>query len=120
MKIILDFLSLPLGLPISPIWSFLGMIIIGEVAFRIAYSIAGDYGSSSAERSIIHWIARFILYFGIWALACVVIIAAQFIAAHWIWFAAGGVFLLAGCIVTIFVISKKKKTLLQQGIDVEL
>ena len=120
MKILLDFLSLPLGLPISPIWSFLGMLVIGEVAFRIAYSIAGDYGSSSAERCIIHWIARFILYFVIWALACAVIMATQFIAAHWIWFTAGVGLLLIGCIVTIFVISKRKKTLLNYSIDVGL
>ena len=119
MKILLDSLTLPLGIPISPVWSLLGMIIIGEVAFRIAYSIAGDYGSSSGERCIIHWIARFILFFVIWALTCEVIMAARFIATHWIWFAVGGILILIGCIGAILVILKKKKALLNQGIDVD-
>ena len=80
---IIDFLLLPLSLPINPIWDFVICAVIGEVAFRIAYEKAGQLGSSSGERSLLHWFFRIIIYFGIWSVVCAICYAVQFVTAHW-------------------------------------
>ena len=106
MKALLDFLSLPLSLPINPIWEFVIMAVISEIALRIAFNLAGEYGSTSGERYAIHWILRFILYFGLWALACVIITITTFIKAHWVWSVAIGIILL---ITAVLLLIKHRK-----------
>ncbi len=84
MKSLLDLLTLPLSLPVSPVLDYLICLIIGEIAFRIAYYYAGEYGYSSSERKLIHWVIRIPLYFVIWLVACAIILAVRFIEEHWI------------------------------------
>ena len=85
MKMLLDFLTLPLSLPISPFWDFLICLVLGEIAYRVAYSLAGEYGSTSVERGRIHWIIRIPFFFILWIIACVIIKAVMFVSANLIW-----------------------------------
>jgi len=109
MSKILDFLTLPLSLPISPILDFIICLAIGEVAYQIAYSVAGEHGHSGRERFLLHWLIRIPLYFLIWCIACLLIIIVDFIKAHWIYvLIALGVLLLIG-ITTLIIIKRKRK-----------
>ncbi len=85
MKGLLEFLALPLSLPISPIWDFVICAIIGEIAYQVAFSYAGRNGSSSGERTLLHWLIRFPVYFGLWLMICILILIVKFIKANWIW-----------------------------------
>ena len=85
MKALFEFLKLPLSLPISPIWDFVICVVIGEVAYQIAFSYAGRNGSSSGERTILHWLVRIPVYFVLWVVICTLILVVQFIKANWIW-----------------------------------
>ena len=109
MKAVLNFITLPLSLPISPIWDYLICILLGEIAFRIAYSLAGQYGSTSGERTLLHWIIRILCYLLLWLVACFIILVVNFIKVHWMWVLIGfGVLALAGIVVLILCRLKKK------------
>jgi len=109
----LNFITLPLGLPINPILEFVIMLIIGEVVYRIAFKAAGDLGGSSAERSILHWLIRIPLYFIVWAFVCGCILAYQFIAEHlWVLFVVGGIGI---AVVAIVIIVKVRRRMEQNG-----
>ena len=73
MKILFDLLTDPLGLPINPIIEWIIMIIIGEIAYRIAFYIVGESGASGTEARLAHWSIRIFIYFIIWAVARAVI-----------------------------------------------
>ena len=103
MSALWNFITLPLGLPIEPIWSFIGMLIIAEVAYRVAYAY-GAMGDTSIERGIIHWIVRIPLYLALWILACVVIAAYRIIKRYWV-----AILLLLMVVVIVAVIYIKKK-----------
>lgn len=98
-----DFLTDPLGLPIHPLWEYLILVVIGEIAFRIAWNASpGGFGGST-----IHWVVRVIAFVVMWAVTYVVIAIAKFIIAHWIPIACiiGGL-AIAGI---VFVIIYKRK-----------
>ena len=89
MSFIFGLATDPLGLPIEWWKEWLIMGVIGTVAFLISYAIVGkmyDSGdiSTSAGGSIVHWIIRAVVFFALWAFTYGVIIAARFVAAHWI------------------------------------
>lgn len=84
MSSLWNFLTMPFNLPISPMWSYIGMAIIGTVACVIAYRLAGAIGGSSTEKSIIHWCIRIIVFVTLWAIACSFIYLYRFIAKYWI------------------------------------
>ena len=70
-KIIFSILVDPLGLPISAVYEYIILIIIGEIAYRISYWKVGDFidegflPSKNLAR-MAHWIIRFVVYFLIW------------------------------------------------------
>ena len=108
MSAFLDFITLPLGLPINPI-----LAIIGEVVFRIAYKAAGDLGGSSTERSILHWLIRIPLYFVVWAFVCGCILIYQYITKNlWVLFVVGGIVI---AVVAIVIVVKIRKRMKQNG-----
>lgn len=103
LSFIFDRLTDPLGLPISPLWEYLILLVIGEIAFRIAWEASpGGLGGS-----IIHWIVRAITYIVIWAIVYAVIWTGKFIIAHWIPFACAA----AGMLIigTIVAVAKSRK-----------
>lgn len=114
---IIDFLSLPLSLPISPIWDFVICLVIGEVAYQFAYAKAGELGTSSGERTLLHWLIRVPVYFILWAIACVVILVARFIKQHWITvlIVIGAIAFIVGLCFTIRWLVKKKRTQKTEG-----
>ena len=77
---IFERLTDPLTLPINPLWEYVILLIIGKIAFKIAWdaSPGGFFGST------IHWSVRAIAMVAIWAVTYAVIVAGQFVIAHWI------------------------------------
>ena len=86
---IFDRLTDPLSLPIAPLWEYLILLVIGAVAYAVAFSIVGDmYSSGSISGgclgSVFYWIIRLLLFVIIWAVTYGVIALAQWITTHWI------------------------------------
>lgn len=74
-SILFDILTDPLGLPISPIWEYLILLGISEIAFRIAREASpGGFGGST-----IHWTVRIIAFIVMWAIAYAVIWIGKFV-----------------------------------------
>ena len=110
MKLLLDFLSLPLSLPINPLWDFMICAALGEVVYRLAYSFAGEYGHNSSDRFWLHWLIRIPAYFFLWSVICIGIIVARFLEANWIWVLPIVLAVVVGIIVIIFLVKRKKVT----------
>ena len=91
LKLFFTLLSDPLGLPIEPLWEYVILLIVGEIAHEIAWSASpgGTFGS------LIYWVTKLPAFVVIWAVLYTIIVAIQFIIAHWIWFAVGAVVLVA-------------------------
>lgn len=84
-----DRLTDPLGLPIEAWKEWLILLVIGAVAYRIAFSAVGDmyYSGDLSTRtggSFFHWLIRAVVFVVIWAVTYGVIVAVKFVAAHWI------------------------------------
>lgn len=93
MKEILSFafdkLTDPLSLPLELYQEWIILGVIELIAFIIARRITGrlyDGGSiyGHAAGSLCHWIIRFIVFVGIWAITNLTIRLVRFIIAHWI------------------------------------
>ena len=77
---IFELITDPLALPISPLWEYLILLVLGEIAFRIAWEASpGGFGGSA-----IHWFVRAIAFVAMWAAAYAVIAVAKFVIAHWV------------------------------------
>jgi hypothetical protein len=63
-KFIFTLLTDPLGLPISPIWEYVILAILNEIAFKIAWNVSpgGAWGSE------IHWAVRIPFFCVMWAI----------------------------------------------------
>lgn len=80
---IFELITDPLALPISPLWEYLILLVLGEIAFRIAWEASpGGFGGSGG--SAIHWFIRAIAFVAMWAVAYAIIAAAKFVIAHWV------------------------------------
>ena len=111
---IFDRLTDPLSLPIHPLWEYLILLVIGGIAYAVAYSIVGNMYSSGdisggCLGSIFHWIIRFFVFLIIWAVTYAVIALIQWITAHWIIIVSvlGALALIAGVIAVIAIFRKK-------------
>ena len=62
LSILFDFATSPLGLPISALYEWAIMAVIGAFAFIIAYSAVGEIGLRGNAGSIAHWLIRFIVF----------------------------------------------------------
>ena len=77
---IFELITDPLALPISPLWEYLILLVLGEISFRIAWEASpGGFGGSE-----IHWFVRAIAFVAMWAAASAVIAVAKFVIAHWV------------------------------------
>lgn len=79
-----ELITYPLSLPLSPIWDWIIMMLVGVIAFIIAYRTTGIIKSeggisNGGVLSLIHWSIRFFVYFGIWGILCEIIKAIQWI-----------------------------------------
>ena len=71
-KFLFSILVSPLGLPIDWFYECIILLVVGEIAYRIAFITVGDLiveglipNKNSAKR--VHWIIRLITYVIIWA-----------------------------------------------------
>jgi hypothetical protein len=91
LKLFYTLLTDPLGLPIAPLWEYVILLIVGEIVHEIAWSTSpgGTFGS------LIYWVTKLIAFVAIWAVLYAIIAVAQFVIAHWIWFAIGAAIIIA-------------------------
>ena len=87
-KVIFEFLTEPLGLPIAWYWEYIILAAIGFVAYIIAYNTVGDmysadFISGSASGSFFHWLIRLFVFAVIWAVTYGVIWLVKLITANW-------------------------------------
>ena len=86
---IFDKLTDPLGLPIAVWKEWLILLILGELAYIIAFRVVGDMYdagdiSTGIGGSFFHWLIRLIVFVAMWAITYGVICVYRFCAAHWI------------------------------------
>lgn len=78
----------PLSLPINPLWEYLILLVIGSIAYTIAFSLVGEmYRSGNISGgclgSLFHWLIRLFVFVVVWAIAYGVITSIQWLTAHW-------------------------------------
>ena len=86
---IFDKLTDPLRLPIAVWKEWLILLVLGELAYVIAFRVVGDmYNAGDVSTGIggsfFHWMIRLIVFVAMWAITCGAIWAYRFCAAHWI------------------------------------
>ena len=97
LKLLFTLLTDPLGLPMEPLWEYVILLIVGEIVHEIAWNISpgGVLGSP------IYWVTKLLAFVLIWAALYVIIVAFQFVIAHWIWFTIGAAILIVASIAFI-------------------
>ncbi len=116
-KVIFEFLTEPLGLPIEWYWEYIILAAIGGIAYIIAYNTVGvmyraDFISGRTSGSFFHWLIRLFVFAVIWAVTYGVIWLVKLITANWQMIlmvsgiAVGVIGLLA---LAVFVLQKSRK-----------
>lgn len=124
-EFIFDLATEPLGLPIEWYYEWIILLVIGEVAYHVAYDKVGDLfhsGSISGRSagSLFHWIIRTAVFVVIWAITYGVIWIGKFVMAHKIQASIGICSIVAVVIaVKIFVWFKEQNELVKVSIKVE-
>ena len=97
LKLFYTLLTDPLGLPIEPLWEYVILLIVGEIVHEIAWNASpgGTFGS------LIYWVTKLLAFVLIWAVLYAIIVAVQFVIAHWIWFVIGATILIALAVIVI-------------------
>lgn len=124
-KFIFDLATEPLGLPIEWYYEWIILLVIGEIAYHVAYDKVGDlYHSGSisgrSAGSFVHWIIRTIVFVAVWAVTYGVIWTGKFVMAHKIQVAIGICSIVAVVIVVkIFIWIKERNKLVNVSVKVE-
>lgn len=111
---IFDIITDPLGLPIDWWKEWLILLVIGEIAYRVAFHIVGDmYRSKDITTrtggSFFHWLIRLIVFVVMWAVTYGVIWIGKLVIAHWaVALAVLGFSLFAGVMIVLFVHNRRK------------
>lgn len=125
-KFIFDLLTDPLGLPIEWYWEYIILLVIGAVAYAVAYRCVGDMYSGgmidgSASGSFFHWLIRLILFVILWAVTYGIIAAVKWLTDNWVLVLSilGGVVAAVGiaAVVAIIVRKQKKKVGTEVSVD---
>ena len=103
-KLIYEILVNPLGLPIEPIWEYIILLVVGEIAHELAYWISPG---GKVFGSLIYWISKLLVFVAVWIILYGIITAMQFVIAYWIWFVIAGAIILI--VTIIFIVRSKKK-----------
>lgn len=77
--LLFDFATDPLGLPISVFYEWAIMLVVGEIAYQVAYYAVGKTYATGTEARVMHWTIRFFFYLGAWAAIRAVI----WVVRHW-------------------------------------
>ena len=121
-KVIFDFLTEPLGLPIEWYWEYLILAVIGFITYVIAFRVVGDmYDSGAISGSIagsfFHWVIRLFFFAVIWAITYGTIKAVKWLYANRVLVLCvfGGIILIVGIIAVAFVVCKRKKKVIKDA-----
>ncbi len=84
IKQFFDILIDPLGLPINCILEYVILGVLGEIAYRRAYSYIGELYRrkiihGKTEGKIAHWVSRFLIYVSLWVVARFLIFVVKWI-----------------------------------------
>lgn len=116
-KLLFEFLTEPLGLPIEWYWEYIILAVVGFIAYIIAFRCVGKMYKSKTIRgktagSFFHWLIRLIFFVIIWAVTYGVIAFVKWLCANWILVLCvlGGIVLLAAIIAITISFIKKKNT----------
>ena len=116
-KFIFELATEPLGLPIEWYYEWIILLVIGEIAYQVAYDkvgtlYRGGFISGKSAGSFFHWIIRTVVFVAIWAVTYGVIAFVKWLCANWILVLCvlGGIVLLVAIITTTISIIKKKNT----------
>ena len=114
-KLLFEFLTEPLGLPIEWYWEYVILAVIGTFAYIIAYNFVGSMYSEGLISgrgigSFFHWLIRLVFFVIIWAVTYGIIALVKWICANWILVLCilGGIVVLAATISIVAAIHKKK------------
>lgn len=124
-KVIFDLATEPLGLPIEWYYEWIILLVIGEIAYHVAYDKVGDlYHSGSisgrSAGSFVHWIIRTIVFVAIWAVTYGVIWIGKLVMTHKIQVAIGICSIVAVVIAAkLFIWIKERNELVKVSIKVE-
>lgn len=124
-KFIFDLATEPLGLPIEWYYEWIILLVIGEIAYHVAYDKVGDlYHSGSisgrSEGSFVHWIIRIVVFVAFWAVTYGMIWTGKFVMAHKIQVAIGICSIVAVVIaIKIFIWIKEPTKLVEVSVKVE-
>ena len=113
-KFIFDLITEPLGLPIEWYYEWIILLVIGEIAYRVAYDKVGvlyQSGSISGRSagSFFHWIIRTVVFVAIWTITYGVILIGKFVMAHKIQVAIGICSIVAVVIAVKYLFGLKNK-----------
>ena len=115
-KFIFDLLTDPLGLPIEWYWEYIVLLVIGAVAYAVAYRCVGDMYSGgmidgSTSGSFFNWLIRLILFVILWAVTYGIIAVVKWLTDNWVLVLSilGGVVATVGIAAVIAIIVRKRK-----------
>lgn len=116
-KLLFEFLTEPLGLPIEWYYEYVILAVVGFIAYIIAFRCVGSmynegFITSIGAGSFFHWLIRLIFFVIIWAVTYGVIAFVKWLCANWILVLSvlGGIVLLATIIAITITLIKKKNT----------
>ena len=117
MKILFEFLTEPLGLPIDWYLEYIILAAIGAIAYKLAYRFVGDCQLDGVAGHVVHWIARFVIFAALWALTYGTISLIKFSFDNWktillitgIVIAAIAIIVLILCVILQIKIHKQKQ-----------
>ena len=116
-KLIFEFLTEPLGLPIEWYYEYVILAVVGFAAYAIAFRCVGSmyregFISSRGAGSFFHWLIRLIFFVIIWAITYGVIAFVKWLCANWILVLCvfGGIVLLSAIFAITMSFIKKKNT----------
>lgn len=124
-KFIFDLATEPLGLPIEWYYEWIILLVIGKIAYHVAYDKVGDlYHSGSisgrSEGSFVHWIIRIVVFVAFWAVTYGMIWTGKFVMAYKIQVAIGICSIVAVVIaIKIFIWIKEPTKLVEVSVKVE-
>ena len=86
-KFIFELATEPLGLPIEWYYEWIILLVIGEIAYHVAYDKVGilyhsGFISGRSAGSFVHWMIRTVVFAAIWAVTYGVIWSGKFVMAH--------------------------------------
>lgn len=115
-KFIFDLLTDPLGLPIEWYWEYIILLLIGAVAYAVAYRCVGNMYSGgmidgSTSGFFFHWLIRLVSFVVLWAVTYGIIAAVKWLTDNWVLVLSilGGVVAVVGIVAVIAIIVRKQK-----------